>query len=110
MVPPAASGQARVLGHLIGTPPPPNCLLLTEHSPFSGDVKPDAFANYRIFGQLPIGLREKGWLKERMPELNSLGGILQSIRARARDISRYVKEFNAEAIVACTASPFDLPA
>ena len=110
MVPPAASGQARVLGHLIGIPPPANCVLLTENSPFSGDVEPEAFANYRIFGQLPIRLREKGWLKERMPRLNSLGGILQAIRARARDISRYVQEFDAAAIVACTASPFDLPA
>ena len=110
MVPPAASGQARVLGHLIGTPPPGNCVLLTENSPFSGNVEPDAFANYRILGQLPIRSREKGPLKERMPQLNLLGGILQSIRARARDIGRSVDEFNSAALVACTAGPFDLPA
>lgn len=110
MVPPAASGQARVLGHLIGTPPPANCVLLTENSPFSGDVEPDAFANYRLLGQLPIWLREEGRRKERIPKLSTLGGILQSIRVRARDIGRSVDEFNSAALVACTAGPFDLPA
>ena len=110
-VPPGATGQARVLGHLIGNPPPENFLLLTENSPFPRSMEPDGSStNYRVFGQLGIRWHETGWLKENMPDLNSLAGMLNSIRARAREISRYVQEFNAKVMVACTASPFDLPA
>jgi len=110
-VPPGATGQARVLGHLIGHAPPDNCLLLTEQSPFPPGVGPEGpLGNYRVLAQLPMGLRESGWVPERMPTLNSFGGILRSVGTRAREISSYVREFNVAVMIACTASPFDLPA
>lgn len=110
MVPPSATGQARVLSHLIGSPPPENHLLLTENFPFSHEIPERAHANYRIFSQLRLRLREEGWLEQRMPQLNLLGGILPAVLTRAREVSRHISDFNAAILIACTASPFDLPA
>src|SRR6267142_6589450 len=82
-VPPGATGQARVLGQLIGIPPPEQCLLLTENSPFPRGMELDgAVKNYRIFGQLGIRLYERGWLEGNMPRLNAFAGMMLSIRAR----------------------------
>jgi len=110
-IPPGASGQARVLGHLLGFPPAENCLLLADQSPFPGGAVPDAMAaNYAILKSRRAYLTGDGWLPRRMPRLNALAGMLGSIFHRAREIDRHVRSFGASALVVCTASPFDLPA
>ena len=111
VVPPGAQGQAHVLGHLIGFPPPQNCLLLADQPPFPpGTALEGPFVNYRILGQQGIELKNKGWLTDRLPHLNSMVGVLYSVAMRAREISQHARAFKASVLIACTASPFDLPA
>jgi glycosyltransferase involved in cell wall biosynthesis len=111
MVPPAPTGQARVLGHLVGDPPPPNIVLLTEHWPGPPATRGEArFANYREFKQRRLRLRETGSLERLVPRLNTLAGVASSTFERAREIKRAAAEYSAAAIIACTGSPFDLPA
>jgi glycosyltransferase involved in cell wall biosynthesis len=111
VVPPGAQGQAHVLGHLIGFPPPENCLLLADQPPFPpGTALEGPFANYRILRQRRIELKDKGLLTDRLPHLNSMVGVLHSVAMRAHEISQHAREFKASVLIACTASPFDLPA
>jgi glycosyltransferase involved in cell wall biosynthesis len=110
-VPPAVSGQARVIYHLIGTPMPREVVLLTEHWPFSQLAEAEGRdANYRKFKQLRIKLQENGWLEQLLPWLNSFGGLLAAFFERADEITAAVRECKSAAIIGCTGSPFDLPA
>jgi glycosyltransferase involved in cell wall biosynthesis len=112
VLPPAPSGQARVLGHLLGDPPPGNLVLLTEHWPFFSQHAESngKFANYRKFRQLRIQWQENGWLERFSPRCNAFAGVLRSVFERAREVAAAVTEFHSAAIVACSGSPFDLPA
>jgi FkbM family methyltransferase len=111
VVPPGAQGQAHVLSQLIGFPPPDNCLFLADQPPFPpGTPLVGDFANYRILQPVRTMFRAGGWLENRAPRLNFLLGALCSLVRRIQEISRHVRAFNATALVACTASPFDLPA
>jgi glycosyltransferase involved in cell wall biosynthesis len=111
VVPPGAQGQAHVLGHLIGFPPPETCLFLADQSPFPPGTPLDgALVNYRILRQQRIQLKSEGWLPERVPQLNLMAAVLRSVAMRALEISRHVRAFDASVVIACTASPFDLPA
>ncbi len=111
VVPPGAQGQAHVLGHLIGFPPPENCLLLADQPPFPpGTALEGPFANYRVLAQPRIRFKDAGWLANQLPHFNSMAALLHSVVARAHEISRHAQAFNASVLVACTASPFDLPA
>ena len=111
VVPPGAQGQAHVLGHLIGFPPPEHCLLLADQPPFPlGTSLEGAFANYRILEQQRVELKSAGWLPVQLRQLNSMGTVLHAVTKRAFEIDRYVRAFNASVLIACTASPFDLPA
>jgi glycosyltransferase involved in cell wall biosynthesis len=110
-VPPAPSGQARVLGHLLGPPPAEQCLLLADQSPFQHGATPEAaFSNYRILSQRHLQWRRKGWANERLVRIDVFAGVFHSVVRRAIEISRHVVAFDASVLVACTASPFDLPA
>ncbi|MGA3308026.1 MAG: glycosyltransferase [Xanthobacteraceae bacterium] len=110
-VPPAPSGQARVLGHLLGPPPAEHCLLLADQPPFpQGAAFEPAFANYRTLSQRHLQWRSNGWTNESVARLDRFAGVFHSVVQRAREISRHVADFNASVLIACTASPFDLPA
>jgi glycosyltransferase involved in cell wall biosynthesis len=110
-LPPGPSGQARALGNLIGSRLPDNFALLTEHWPFAHEPGSDqSSANYRKFRQLPVRLQNDGWLERLLPSFNSLAGVLRSVFDRAGEISAVVTEFKSAAIIACSGSPFDLPA
>lgn len=108
-VPPGASGQARVLGQILGDPPPANCLLLADQSPFAPGTETIP-ANYRILRPQVAQWQATGRLAQRYPVVNALLGALAAVFRRAREIARHVVSFRAEAIVVCTASPFDIPA
>ena len=111
VVPPGAYGQAHVLGHLIGFPPPENCLLMADQPPFPpGTPLEGPFANYRILRQRPLELRTTGRFKDWLPQFNSMAGAVFSVTNRAHEISQHARAFKASVLIACTASPFDLPA
>jgi glycosyltransferase involved in cell wall biosynthesis len=109
-VPPSANGQSRVLGQLLeedGTAP--YCLLLSEHPPELASERDKPYGIYRRLRGPQLAL----WEPERVPWLlpvNEFCGFLLSTSRRAREIAREVRAFGANVIVACTASPFDIPA
>jgi glycosyltransferase involved in cell wall biosynthesis len=85
--------------------------LLADQLPFPpGTALEGPFANYRILGQQRIELRSEGWLADWVPRLNSTAAVLYSVATRAHEISRHIRAFKASVLIACTASPFDLPA
>lgn len=105
-VPPDSTGQARVLGHLIGIGgqiPDNRFLILTDDNPFEPGKGPP---NYRLLQPPLIRLEETHW----RDKLNSAYDFLCAVFKRAGEISRHVEEFRSAALVACTASPVDLPA
>src|SRR5262249_35635883 len=110
-VPPETAGQARVLGHLLGSPPQASCLVLTPNPPFPRDAVPDArFRNYRVLAQRRMAWQEHGWLKERLPKWNALAGLSASVFQRAREIARHLRLFDASILIGCSGDPYDLPA
>jgi glycosyltransferase involved in cell wall biosynthesis len=69
-----------------------------------------AFTNYRILSQRRMHFTDVRWVGARFPQLNMGLGALRSVFERAAEIGRHVGAFKPSVLVACTASPFDLPA
>jgi glycosyltransferase involved in cell wall biosynthesis len=108
-VPPSPYGQSRVLGQLLEGVPSLNCLLLSERPP---KLEPERDKSYGIYRKLrrpkysiwnPAQIR---WLLH----VNQYSAFIFSVLRRAREIAREIRAFQADVIVACTASPFDIPA
>jgi glycosyltransferase involved in cell wall biosynthesis len=91
-VPPSPYGQSGALGHLLKDEYAPHCLLISERPPASPADDDNPYGSYR-----------------KLKEPNHCC-MLFSVLRRAREIARGVRDFQAQVIVACTASPFDIPA
>ena len=109
-VPPSASGQARVLGHLLAGGNPADCLMLSEFPP-----QPDAAAGEVVPGLFQRLRPHRDWLMENrlmlpFPQFNSRAGLGLAVWRRAREIVAKACGFKPQVLVGCTASPFDLAA
>lgn len=107
-VPPASSGQARVLGQLLspGVALPPiwftdQPALIEDSTPIFGTrlaLKPARFLLYQGRGA------------SRLPRINNLAGLTATVWMRARQILHALRGQQVTAVIGASGSPFDLPA
>ena len=106
--PPSASGQARVLEHLMVPSRVAPPVYLTDQL---RALEPDGnrFGSYHSLGppRYQVTSYAPGALVQR---LNNYGGLLRSALSRAGEITSILRNEPVDVIVGCTASPFDLPA
>jgi glycosyltransferase involved in cell wall biosynthesis len=109
-LPPAPTGQARVLGHLLAGGEAANHLLVSEFPPETA-TEPGAVPLGRIVG-LASRAHALGQhrLLDRWPAFNVQGGLALSAWRRAREIVDIARAFAPEVLVGCTANPLDVPA
>ncbi|MGC0320823.1 glycosyltransferase involved in cell wall biosynthesis [Bradyrhizobium sp. USDA 326] len=105
--PPSASGQARVLGHLMvpARVAPPVYLTDQLHAL---EADGNRFGSYHSLGAPRHQLISHA--PEALRKLNNYGGLLRSAMSRTKEITSILRNEPVDAIVGCTASPFDLPA
>lgn len=109
-VPPAPSGQARVLGHLLAGATPADCLMLSGVPPqpalLACEPSPGGILQLAPRPHAPAPHRP--W--RRWPWLGNQATLALSAWRRGREIAAAGRRFGAEVVVGCTADPLDLPA
>lgn len=106
--PPSASGQARVLEHLMvpARVAPPVYLTDQLHAL---EADGHRFGSYHSLGPPRYQLTDRT-LGALLQRLNNYGGLLRSAMSRTKEITSILRNETIDAVVGCTASPFDLPA
>ena len=94
-IPPASSGQARVLGQVLDGL---DALFLSDAAQPGAGTAPLAPARFLLAPRLGSG------------RVNNLAGLAVTVFARAGEIARRARAHRAEAILGCSGSPFDPPA
>lgn len=103
-VPPSPSGQSRVLEQVLGADPPRPCTFLTEGAVPEG---PPGW-NYVALSPARFSLLAKA--PAVLQRLNNLLGLNVTIWRRSKEIVAALSQEKPAAIIACSGSPFDLPA
>lgn len=117
-VPPSPTGQSRMLGHMLEGATPESCLLLSANPPTpNADAGELAFGTYYRLPPLPPSGPWPTRLAGISPRLARMAEptlesarIAAGVRQEAQEIATAVRQFGAQVIVACTASPTNLPA
>ena len=87
VAPPGPTGQARVLGHLLGPRHSSNCLLLTDQPSFPPELAGTGeLVNYRVLRRMPVSLQGWGFLTRRMPDLTRETELVFTALKRAAEI------------------------
>lgn len=107
-VPPASSGQARVLGQLLSSRVVMPPLWFTDQPALIEDSTP-VFGTRLALGP-PRFLLYQGRGASRLPRINNVAGLTATVWMRARQILRAVRAQPVQAIIGASGSPFDLPA
>jgi glycosyltransferase involved in cell wall biosynthesis len=109
VVPPGATGQARVLEHLLQDRDPERCFLFSDQSSDSGNL---AVKRYGIYVPLspPQFLLLPKLTDKRVFDINNMLGLNRTILRRSAEIAAQLRRKRPVAIVGCSGNPFDLPA
>ena len=108
-VPPAGSGQATALGHLLSETDRNEVILLSDFSFYFQRVGED-------YNALPaVDLRQLSKLNWKIPPnfdapCSDLTAILFALCRRAAEISESIRSDDVAAIISCTGTPIDVPA
>ena len=109
-VPPGATGQARVLEHLLQNRNPDRCLLFSDQIAALGSPAAEKRCGIYVPLSAPQFLLLPKLTDQRVFDINNILGLNWTILRRSAEIAAKLKQKRPVAIVGCSGNPFDLPA
>src|SRR5262245_29835516 len=110
VVPPGATGQARVLEHLLQNRDPDRCLLFSDQIAAPRNPATEKRCGIYVPLSAPQFLLLPKLTDKRVFDINNMLGLNRTILRRSTEIAAEVKRKRPAAIVGCSGNPFDLPA